>query len=95
MVDVIEHFKNDYPVETAMGLIVFFKNYLSSEASMVKEDPVTGECSSHLASSKNAKEKSNSSTLRAMRKNKDSDDRIERGSRCSSEKDSGYSGELK
>lgn len=62
---------------------------------MVKEELVMGECSSHLASSKNAKEKSNSSTLRAMRKNKDSDDRIERGSRCSSEKDSGYSGELK
>ncbi|XP_019742860.1 CLOCK-interacting pacemaker-like [Hippocampus comes] len=58
---------------------------------MVKEELVMGECSSPLASSKNAKEKSNSSTLRAMRKNKDSDDRSERGSRCSSEKDSGYS----
>ncbi|XP_077396252.1 CLOCK-interacting pacemaker [Festucalex cinctus] len=58
---------------------------------MVKEELVLGECSSHPASSKNAKDKSNSSTLRAMRETKDSDDCSERGFRCSSEKDSGYS----
>ncbi|XP_061639315.1 CLOCK-interacting pacemaker [Phyllopteryx taeniolatus] len=58
---------------------------------MVKEELRLGECSSHPASSKNAKDKSNSSTLRAMRETKDSDDCSDPGSRCSSEKDSGYS----
>ncbi|KAM9812600.1 CLOCK-interacting pacemaker [Syngnathus typhle] len=55
---------------------------------MVKEELGPGEFSS-----KNAKDKSNSSTLRAMREIKDSmkDDCSERGSCCSSEKDSGYS----
>ncbi|XP_077421872.1 CLOCK-interacting pacemaker [Vanacampus margaritifer] len=58
---------------------------------MVKEELVLGKCTSHRASSKNAKDKSNSFTLRAIRETKDSDDCSERGSRCSSEKDSGYS----
>ncbi len=60
---------------------------------MPKEQPCLGEHSPCAASSKNAKDKSNSTTLLAIRNNKDSDDSSGRGSRCSSEKDSGYSGE--
>ncbi|XP_061828737.1 CLOCK-interacting pacemaker isoform X2 [Nerophis lumbriciformis] len=58
-------------------------------ASMVKEELRLSERGSHPPSSKNAKDKSNSLTLKALRQAKDTDDRRERG--CSSEKDSGYS----
>lgn len=42
-------------------------------------------------SCKNAKDKSNNTTLLAIRSSEDADDSSGRGSRCSSEKDSGYS----
>uniref|UniRef100_A0A3Q1HU78 CLOCK-interacting pacemaker-like n=1 Tax=Acanthochromis polyacanthus TaxID=80966 RepID=A0A3Q1HU78_9TELE len=58
---------------------------------MPKEEPRLSEHSPCATSSKNAKDKSNSSTLLALRGTKDSDDSSRRGSRCSSEKDSGYS----
>ncbi|XP_035536249.1 CLOCK-interacting pacemaker-like isoform X2 [Morone saxatilis] len=57
---------------------------------MPKEQPRLSEHSPRATSSKNAKDKSNSTTLLAMRNTKDSDS-SGRGSRCSSEKDSGYS----
>ncbi|XP_051253639.1 CLOCK-interacting pacemaker [Dicentrarchus labrax] len=57
---------------------------------MPKEQPCLSEHSPRATSSKNAKDKSNSTTLLAMRNTKDSDS-SGRGSRCSSEKDSGYS----
>lgn len=53
---------------------------------MPKEQPCLSKYSVCAPSSKNAKDKSNSTTLQAMRNTKDSS-----GSRCSSEKDSGYS----
>ncbi|XP_054454257.1 CLOCK-interacting pacemaker [Anoplopoma fimbria] len=58
---------------------------------MPKEQPCSGEHSSCATSSKNAKNKSNRMTLLAMRDTKDADDSTGRASRCSSEKDSGYS----
>lgn len=61
---------------------------------MPKEQPCLSECGP-CTSSKNAKDKSNSTTLLALRGAEDTDDSSGRGSRCSSEKDSGYSGELK
>lgn len=60
---------------------------------MPKEQPCSNEHSVCAPSSKNAKDKSNSTTLMAIRKNKDADSSSGRGSHCSSEKDSGYSGE--
>ncbi|KAM8768983.1 CLOCK-interacting pacemaker isoform 2-T2 [Acanthopagrus schlegelii] len=58
---------------------------------MPKEQPCSNEHSVCAPSSKNAKDKSNSTTLMAIRKNKDADSSRGRGSHCSSEKDSGYS----
>nr|XP_057936993.1 CLOCK-interacting pacemaker [Doryrhamphus excisus] len=59
---------------------------------MVKEELRLSERGSHPPSSKNAKDKRNSSTLRAMRQTKDLDDCSELSSpRWNSEKDSGYS----
>lgn len=55
---------------------------------MPKEQPCQSENSLCATSSKNAKDKSNSTTLLAIRNSNDSGGR---GSRCSSEKDSGYS----
>lgn len=60
---------------------------------MPKEQPRLHEKSSEATSSKNAKDKSNSMTLLAIRDRKDADGSSGRGSQCSSEKDSGYSGE--
>ncbi|XP_029922686.1 CLOCK-interacting pacemaker isoform X2 [Myripristis murdjan] len=57
---------------------------------MPKEQPCLSECGP-CTSSKNAKDKSNSTTLLALRGAEDTDDSSGRGSRCSSEKDSGYS----
>ncbi|KAE8295535.1 CLOCK-interacting pacemaker CLOCK-interacting circadian protein [Larimichthys crocea] len=58
---------------------------------MPKEQPCLSEHSLCAASSKNAKDKSNSTTLLAIRNTKDADHSSGQGSRCSSEKDSGYS----
>ncbi|XP_047449819.1 CLOCK-interacting pacemaker isoform X2 [Mugil cephalus] len=58
---------------------------------MPKEQPCLNEHSPCAASSKNAKDKSNSTTLLAIRDTRDADNSGGRGSRCSSEKDSGYS----
>ncbi|KAG7223113.1 hypothetical protein INR49_015872 [Caranx melampygus] len=58
---------------------------------MPKEQPCLSEHSPCALPSKNAKDKSNSTTLLAMRDTKDTDVSSGRGSRCSSEKDSGYS----
>uniref|UniRef100_A0A3P8U1F7 CLOCK-interacting pacemaker b n=1 Tax=Amphiprion percula TaxID=161767 RepID=A0A3P8U1F7_AMPPE len=58
---------------------------------MPKEEPRLSEHSPCATSSKNAKDKSNSTTLLALRGTKDADDSIRRGFRCTSEKDSGYS----
>ncbi|XP_072248990.1 CLOCK-interacting pacemaker isoform X2 [Leuresthes tenuis] len=58
---------------------------------MAKEQPCLSEHSSCPPSSKNAKDKSNSTTLQALRGTKDAGDSYRRGSNCSSEKDSGYS----
>ncbi|XP_070762277.1 CLOCK-interacting pacemaker [Enoplosus armatus] len=58
---------------------------------MPKEQPYPSEHSPRAASSKKAKDKSNSTTLLAIRNTKYAKDSSERGSRCSSEKDSGYS----
>ncbi|TNN60227.1 CLOCK-interacting pacemaker [Liparis tanakae] len=58
---------------------------------MPKEHPFLGEHSSCATASKNAKNKSNRMTLLAMRDTKDTDHCSGRASRCSSEKDSGYS----
>ncbi|XP_059188199.1 CLOCK-interacting pacemaker isoform X2 [Centropristis striata] len=58
---------------------------------MPKEQPFLSEHSLSATPSKNAKNKSNSMTLLAMRDTKDADNSSGRGSRCSSEKDSGYS----
>ncbi|TMS07586.1 CLOCK-interacting pacemaker [Larimichthys crocea] len=60
-------------------------------SSMPKEQPCLSEHSLCAASSKNAKDKSNSTTLLAIRNTKDADHSSGQGSRCSSEKDSGYS----
>ncbi|KAM7413489.1 hypothetical protein PAMA_020737 [Pampus argenteus] len=56
---------------------------------MSKEEPRLSDGSPRATSSKNAKDESNSSTSLTMRDTKD--DCSGRGSRCSSEKDSGYS----
>ncbi|XP_010773825.1 CLOCK-interacting pacemaker [Notothenia coriiceps] len=58
---------------------------------MPKEAPCLSKHNSSASSSKNAKNKSNSLTQMAMRETKDVDDSSGTGSRCSSEKDSGYS----
>lgn len=58
---------------------------------MPKEQPCLSEHSLSAPSSKTAKDKSNSSTLLAIRNTKDAGSSSGRGSRCSSEKDSGYS----
>ncbi|KAM9358630.1 CLOCK-interacting pacemaker-like isoform 1-T3 [Symphorus nematophorus] len=58
---------------------------------MPKEQPCLSKHSLCATSSKNAKDKSNSTTLLAIRNTEDTDDSSGRGSRCSSEKDSGYS----
>lgn len=58
---------------------------------MPKERPCLGELSPRVTSSKNAKDKSNSTTLLAIRNAEDADNSSGRGSRCSSEKDSGFS----
>lgn len=58
---------------------------------MPKERPCLGELSPRVTSSKNAKDKSNSTTLLAIRNAEDADSSSGRGSRCSSEKDSGFS----
>ena len=63
------------------------------DSTMPKEEPCLCERSPCATSSKDAKDKSNSSTLLAIRDTKDTDNSGGRGSRCSSEKDSGYSGE--
>uniref|UniRef100_UPI003AAD489C CLOCK-interacting pacemaker n=1 Tax=Centroberyx gerrardi TaxID=166262 RepID=UPI003AAD489C len=57
---------------------------------MPKEQPCLSE-RSPCTSSKNAKDKSNSTTLLALRGTEDTADSSGRGSRCSSEKDSGFS----
>lgn len=67
---------------------------VSLGSSMPKEQPCLREQSPGAPSSKNAKDKNNSMTLLAIRDSKvDTDNSSGRGSRCSSEKDSGYSGE--
>ncbi|XP_056230388.1 CLOCK-interacting pacemaker [Seriola aureovittata] len=58
---------------------------------MPKEQSCLSEHSPCATSSKDAKDKSNSTTLLAIRDSKDADDSSGRGSHCSSEKDSGYS----
>ncbi|XP_067362413.1 CLOCK-interacting pacemaker isoform X2 [Channa argus] len=58
---------------------------------MPKERLCLSEHSPCAISSMNAKDKSNSTNLLAIRKGKDTDDSSGRGSHCSSEKDSGYS----
>ncbi|KAI3354465.1 hypothetical protein L3Q82_018985 [Scortum barcoo] len=58
---------------------------------MPKEQPRSREHSPCTSSSKNAKDTSNSTTLLAIHSTKDTEDSSRRGSRCSSEKDSGYS----
>lgn len=58
---------------------------------MPKEEQRLSEHSPCATSSKNAKDKSNCTTLLALRGIKDTDSSSGRGSRCSSEKDSGYS----
>ncbi|XP_034404115.1 CLOCK-interacting pacemaker [Cyclopterus lumpus] len=58
---------------------------------MPKEHPFLGEHSFCATSSKNAKNKSNRMTLLAMRDTKDAEHSSGRASRCSSERDSGYS----
>ncbi|KAM4566291.1 CLOCK-interacting pacemaker isoform 1-T2 [Odontesthes bonariensis] len=58
---------------------------------MPKEQPCLREHSPCPPSSKNAKDKTNSTTLQALRDTKDAGDSYRRGSNCSSEKDSGYS----
>ncbi|XP_029373368.1 CLOCK-interacting pacemaker-like [Echeneis naucrates] len=58
---------------------------------MPKEQPCKNEHGPCATSSKKAKEKSNSTTLLAMRDGKGADNPSGRGSHCSSEKDSGYS----
>ncbi|XP_070685769.1 CLOCK-interacting pacemaker [Pempheris klunzingeri] len=58
---------------------------------MPEEQPRLSGHSPCATSSKNAKDKSNSTTLQAMRSAKDADASSGRGSHCSSEKDSGYS----
>ncbi|KAM9734141.1 CLOCK-interacting pacemaker isoform 1-T2 [Menidia menidia] len=58
---------------------------------MPKEKACLSEHSPCPPSSKNAKDKSNSTTLQALRDSKGADDSYRRGSSCSSEKDSGYS----
>ncbi|XP_028276348.1 CLOCK-interacting pacemaker isoform X2 [Parambassis ranga] len=58
---------------------------------MPKEQPCLSEHSPRATSSKNAKDKSNSTTLLAIRDTKDTDNSSGRGSRCNSEKDSGFS----
>ncbi|XP_044057182.1 CLOCK-interacting pacemaker isoform X2 [Siniperca chuatsi] len=58
---------------------------------MPTEQPCLSKHSPRATSSKNAKDKSNSTTLLAIRNTKDTDDSSGRASRCSSEKDSGYS----
>ncbi|XP_058490055.1 CLOCK-interacting pacemaker-like isoform X1 [Solea solea] len=60
-------------------------------SSMPKEQPRLSEQSPCDASSKNAKDKSNSTTLQAICDTKDTNDCSGTGSHCSSEKDSGYS----
>ncbi|XP_034723428.1 CLOCK-interacting pacemaker [Etheostoma cragini] len=58
---------------------------------MQKEQPCLRESSPCATSSKNAKNKTNNMILLAIRGTKDPDDSRGTGSRCSSEKDSGYS----
>ncbi|XP_029965315.1 CLOCK-interacting pacemaker [Salarias fasciatus] len=58
---------------------------------MPNQQPRLSEHTSCGTSCKNAKDKSNNTTLLAMRGSEDADDSSGRGSRCSSEKDSGYS----
>ncbi|XP_071352340.1 CLOCK-interacting pacemaker [Trachinotus anak] len=58
---------------------------------MPKEQPCLSKHSPCATSSKNAKDKSNTSTLLAMHDTKDADGSSGRGSLCSSEKDSGFS----
>lgn len=87
---------NSYLIEDRTVHVVIQRqyNYVSSAgSSMLKREPHRTEHSPRATSSKNAKNKSNSTTLLAMRNNKETDDSSGRGSCCSSEKDSGYSGE--
>ncbi|KAM4741981.1 CLOCK-interacting pacemaker isoform 2-T2 [Anableps anableps] len=58
---------------------------------MPKEQPCLWENGPCALSSKNAKDKSNSTTLLAVRDTEHANDSNRRGSSCSSEKDSGYS----
>ncbi|CAN9511053.1 unnamed protein product [Ophioblennius macclurei] len=58
---------------------------------MPNQQPRLSEHISCGTSCKNAKDKSNNTTLLAIRNSEDADDSSGRGSRCSSEKDSGYS----
>lgn len=60
---------------------------------MPKQQPCLSKHSLGATSSKNAKDKSNSSTLLAIRSTADTVVSGGRGSCCGSEKDSGYSGE--
>uniref|UniRef100_A0A3Q0T151 CLOCK-interacting pacemaker b n=1 Tax=Amphilophus citrinellus TaxID=61819 RepID=A0A3Q0T151_AMPCI len=60
---------------------------------MPKEQPSLDEHSPHSTLSKNAKDKSNNTALLAIRDTTGADDSSRRGSHCSSEKDSGFSGE--
>lgn len=60
---------------------------------MPREQPCLSEPSPCPTSSKNAKDKSKSATLLAACDAKEADSSSGRGSHCSSEKDSGYSGE--
>ena len=62
-------------------------------SSMPKEEPSFSEHSPCVTSSKNAKDKSNNSTMLAKRDTDGTDNSSGRGSCWSSEKDSGYSGE--
>lgn len=60
---------------------------------MPKEQPSFDQHSPCAAPSKKVKDKSNNTALLAIRDTKDKDDSSRRGSHCSSEKDSGFSGE--
>ncbi|MED6243840.1 hypothetical protein ATANTOWER_028116 [Ataeniobius toweri] len=65
-----------------------------SKTIMPNEQPCLRENGPCAPSSKNANDKSSSTTMLVIRDTKHADDSNRRDSSCSSEKDSGYSGEL-
>lgn len=71
-----------------------FKCLIASQGCiMPKEQPCMNEASLSASSTKNAKDKSNSTAMQAVHDSEHTDHSGGRGSRCSSEKDSGFSGE--